>query len=316
MRIAFVGKGGNGKTTISSLFALYLDAADRRVGLLDVDVNSHTAEVLGVDLANIKELSAPKQAHEIGRFIAASNPRVQSDELLNTTPPGHGSGQWTLDESNFITSNYGNRFGRHSRVFTLGTYTADTVGAGCHHTTQYTAENLLSHARLDDNDVLVIDSVAGNDTFANTLYLQDILLFILKPEREALKVFERYRDLAEKAGVAHHLYVIANQVDGDAQKVFVKKHIPAEMLLGMLPTDGRLIERRLNDEPLDASCLSPDYTAVFDRLAVRLQHHEMSEKERYETLVALHRKVAGEAWVGGAYRQGLEDQIDPEYVPR
>lgn len=41
MRIAFVGKGGSGKTTLSSLFIRHLAATGAPVVAVDADINQH-----------------------------------------------------------------------------------------------------------------------------------------------------------------------------------------------------------------------------------------------------------------------------------
>jgi len=47
MKIAFIGKGGSGKTTVTSLFAQFL--AERRLPVLaiDADINQHLAQAIG-----------------------------------------------------------------------------------------------------------------------------------------------------------------------------------------------------------------------------------------------------------------------------
>ena len=49
MKIAFVGKGGSGKTTLSSLFIRHLAAAGAPVVAVDADINQHLGAALGLD---------------------------------------------------------------------------------------------------------------------------------------------------------------------------------------------------------------------------------------------------------------------------
>ncbi|MDX6310864.1 MAG: dehydrogenase maturation factor, partial [Streptomyces sp.] len=49
MKIAFVGKGGSGKTTLSSLFIRHLAATRVPVLAVDADINQHLAPALGID---------------------------------------------------------------------------------------------------------------------------------------------------------------------------------------------------------------------------------------------------------------------------
>ena len=51
MKIAFAGKGGSGKTTLSSLFVRYLAARGLPVVAIDADINQHLAEALGAERA-------------------------------------------------------------------------------------------------------------------------------------------------------------------------------------------------------------------------------------------------------------------------
>ena len=47
MKIAFAGKGGSGKTTLSSLFTRHLAALGLPVVAIDADINQHLADALG-----------------------------------------------------------------------------------------------------------------------------------------------------------------------------------------------------------------------------------------------------------------------------
>jgi CO dehydrogenase nickel-insertion accessory protein CooC1 len=47
MKIAFAGKGGSGKTTLSSLFTRHLAEQGLPVVVIDADINQHLAEALG-----------------------------------------------------------------------------------------------------------------------------------------------------------------------------------------------------------------------------------------------------------------------------
>jgi CO dehydrogenase maturation factor len=47
MKIAFAGKGGSGKTTLSALFVRHLTARGLPVVAIDADINQHLAEALG-----------------------------------------------------------------------------------------------------------------------------------------------------------------------------------------------------------------------------------------------------------------------------
>jgi CO dehydrogenase maturation factor len=48
VKIAFVGKGGSGKTTLTGLFARYLASRAAPVVAVDADINQHLGMTLGL----------------------------------------------------------------------------------------------------------------------------------------------------------------------------------------------------------------------------------------------------------------------------
>src|ERR1017187_2606094 len=65
VRVAFAGKGGSGKTTLSSMFVRHLAAQGLPVVAIDADINQHLGEALGADgdprsrIATAPRCSAP-----------------------------------------------------------------------------------------------------------------------------------------------------------------------------------------------------------------------------------------------------------------
>ncbi len=94
MKIAFVGKGGSGKTTLSSLFIRHLAAAGAPVIAIDADINQHLGPALGLDEAEAAALPAMgDRLPLIKDYLRGSNPRIASAEtMIKTTPPGEAPG--------------------------------------------------------------------------------------------------------------------------------------------------------------------------------------------------------------------------------
>ena len=93
MKIAFVGKGGSGKTTLASLFARSLAASGAPVLAIDADINQNLAEALG-GTSRLAQALPPLGEHldVLKEYLRGDNPRIDSaTTMLKTTPPGRGS---------------------------------------------------------------------------------------------------------------------------------------------------------------------------------------------------------------------------------
>jgi hypothetical protein len=104
MKVAFVGKGGSGKTTLSSLFIRHLARTGAPVLAVDADINQHLGPALGLDEPEAAALPAMgERLPLIKDFLRGSNPRIASAEaMIKTTPPGEGSRLLRVREDNAL----------------------------------------------------------------------------------------------------------------------------------------------------------------------------------------------------------------------
>jgi CO dehydrogenase maturation factor len=164
MRIAFVGKGGSGKSTISASFASYVSQnTNKPVVVFDADLNIHAPELLG--FGNIpfeKHLSNPKIAADIKKWLIGQNDIKNLGEFRKSTPPTRKS---NILEIESIQSSPIAEFGLFKDnlfVFAVGTYQEEDIGASCYHNNLSILESLLNHTD-DKNGYLIADMVAGVD---------------------------------------------------------------------------------------------------------------------------------------------------------
>jgi len=134
MKVAFVGKGGSGKTTLSALFSRYLASQQLPVLAIDADINQHLAMALGASQKE-SELIPPLglQIDIIKDYLRGNNPRILSvASMVKTTPPGNGSRLLTLSEINPIYSQFKKKINNVDLMAT-GPFSEEDLGVKCYH---------------------------------------------------------------------------------------------------------------------------------------------------------------------------------------
>ncbi len=209
MRIAFVGKGGSGKTTISALFASYLAYTSKNaIAVFDADLNIHLPELLGFGaLPFEKHLSHPDSIDRIRTWLIGNNELSHPQAFRKTTPPTLKSNILKIDEIEKTPLHDLCLRKDNVSMFAIGTYQDEDIGASCYHNNLAIFESILNHT--DDRDgYLITDMVAGVDSFAGTLHAQfDMTCLVVEPTRRSVEVFNKYADLAKEAGVFGSLFV-------------------------------------------------------------------------------------------------------------
>src|SRR5689334_2196921 len=164
MKIAFVGKGGAGKTTLAALFARHLAAQGRTVLALDADINQNLAAALGEDpdqAAHAPTLG--DHLDKIKSYLRGSNPRISSvAAMVKTTPPGRGSRLLRVVEDNPIWARCARTVGG-VRLAVTGGFAESDLGVACYHSKVGAVELILNHLVDADDEYVVVDMTAGAD---------------------------------------------------------------------------------------------------------------------------------------------------------
>lgn len=309
MKIAFAGKGGSGKSTLSALFIRHLQQHGRNVLALDADLNMNLAGLLGVTFPQDRVLAAPSVADAVRTHLRGENERISHiSKFLPTTPPGAGSNLIRRHDDqalDFCSVNVN----VNTRLLTVGTYESEGIGQTCYHSHLFVAENLLSHTVADDFDV-VCDMVAGTDAFAYSLHLQfDAIVLIAEPTPESAEVCALYRGLAKDSGIDGLVHLVANKVEDEDDLSFIHERTGIEPL-GVLPVLPALKKARQRGEPVMADMIS---AALMDIVENAARNPAVNERDRFEMLCRLHKNLNKKEWVKLAYGDVIS-QIDEDFM--
>ena len=315
MRIAFVGKGGSGKTTLSALFSLYVKEKNIPLLVVDADINMHLPELLGITEEFPKEMhiSHPTAVKAIKTHLRGNNERIKElSHFRKTTPPSVESNLIYINKSDDkIISAFSKKNGNLSLMM-VGTYDTDDIGASCYHNNLAIFENILSHT-ADSNEVVVADMVAGVDAFANTLHAQfDLLVLVVEPTKRGLEVFEQYKELATEADVYKNLFVVGNKVRNETDVDFITSHVPSEKLIGFLKESEYLRTKDQEGGGLDISKLEPENIELIKTIFEKLKNGTQNPKDRMEKLWNLHCKYVGQDFIKERFGD-LTNQIDENF---
>jgi CO dehydrogenase maturation factor len=305
MKIAFVGKGGSGKTTLSSLFVRHLAGQGLPVVAIDADINQHLAQALDAD-----GQPPAMGAHlpQIKEYLRGDNPLIGSAaQMVKTTPPGRGSRLLSLGGPDPVHE-LAVRVPCGALLMATGPFSDDDLGVACYHSKTGAVELYLNHLADGPGEYVVVDCTAGADSFASGMFSRfDLTMLVAEPTRKGIGVFEQWRQYADGFDVA--LAVVGNKVQAHQDTEFLSAHAGGRLLTWFAHEPAiRAIEQGRSFAMAD---LSPGTRTSLDSIQTALDK-QVKDWEKYARQAAeLHAKNA-RAWAGA----DLVTQIDPGFVIR
>ncbi|MEN9852426.1 MAG: hypothetical protein RI996_369 [Candidatus Parcubacteria bacterium] len=209
MIIGFLGKGGSGKSTLSSNFVAYLREKNKAVLAIDADHNMDLSYNLG----------APENMNYIGQGLSDvyAHIGVQSgkEAFANTIPETF----FTLSPLDPVTEKYSVQLSNGARLMSTGPHTENILyDVSCSHILTTPLKTYLPLLKLEVNQYVVIDEKAGTDgvgTGVTTGF--DMAVVVAEPTLHGIKAAKQIVSLLEfyKTPYVFALNKVQSQEDED-----------------------------------------------------------------------------------------------------
>lgn len=242
MKVAITGKGGVGKTTLSSVLCrLYADEG-RTVLAADVDPDANLGLALGFseeEVNSIVPISKMRKLVEERTGATASNKFFKLNPQVSDIPDAYAK------EINGV------------KLLVMGT--VETGGSGCVCPEHVMLKAILANLVFRKDDVVIMDMEAGLEHLARgTASIMDQFIVVIEPGARSIQTYEKVKQLAADLGVTR-VRVVANKVRDERDEEYLKSRIPAEDLLGFIHYNAEVIEAdRQGASPYDISAKAVD----------------------------------------------------------
>ncbi|MCK5348247.1 MAG: AAA family ATPase [Desulfobacula sp.] len=220
LKLAIGGKGGVGKTTITSLIARSIAALnkDTKVIAIDADPVANLAAGLGID-----ESKPITPVSELSDLIA---------ERTGATP-GTMGGFFTLNPK---VDDIPDRFCLEKdgvKLLVMGTVLQG--GSGCICPEAVILKALMNHLVLARNEVVIMDMEAGVEHLGRaTSGSVDALIVVVNPGKRSRVAADKIKKLGRDIGIKN-IVVLANRVRNEEDKKLIQDSMPDYEILGFIP---------------------------------------------------------------------------------
>lgn len=313
MKIAFVGKGGSGKTTISALISRYLALGGFPVLAIDADINQHLGRTLG--LTKNEAVGIPPMGLEINKikeYLRGNNPLISDNEsMIKTTPPGPGSRLIRLIENNPIYQHF-SRDIDGIRLMVVGPFDEEDLGVKCYHSKIGSVELLLNHLIDKEKEYVLVDMTAGADSFASGLFTRfDVTFLVVEPTIKSVGVYEQYRQYARDHEVI--IKVIGNKVESKEDIDFIKEHVGEDFVSAIYQSS--FVKKIDRGEVLPISKLEIANQQSIEDAVTLVDKQKKDWPKFYRQAIKFHIKNA-KSWANASTGKDLAKQVDSQFVLR
>ena len=247
MKIAMVGKGGSGKTTLAGTLARVLARRRQRVLAIDGDPNPNLALTLGMS----------REAADQLRFIPSS--LVESV----THAGGPASLRLTMERARVLTE-YAADAPDGVKLIVMGKPADGSAGSGCMCASHRAVRGLIAEL-TDAGEHTITDMEAGLEHLKRgTARNVEAMLIVAEPYYRSLEAASRTFSLANELKIPH-VYAIANKIRNPADQEAVQSYCTQHGMpvLGTVPYDERFVAaEQAAQAPADFAGGSPGMLAI------------------------------------------------------
>jgi CO dehydrogenase maturation factor len=316
MRIALVGKGGSGKTTLAALLARRIASAGHGQPLLaiDADINQHLAVAVGAtprQAASLPPLAAAVDL--VKEYLRGDNPRIAGPgDMVKTTPPGRGSRLLRLAEPSPVWD-AAVREVNGVPLLVTGELVGDDaderrIGTSCFHGKTGAVELVLNHLVDGPGEYVVVDMTAGADAFASGLFTRfDLTVVVCEPTLRSVGVWEQYTRYARDFGI--RIAVAGNKVEDADDVAFLRHHVGDDLVTWLGRSAVVRAAERGEVRPLEE--LAAADLAALDALREELDACRRDWGRYVEHMHTVHRRNAA-SWADDETARRLVAQIDED----
>ena len=228
MIIAVSGKGGTGKTLVSSLLIKALSDTENDILAIDADPDSNLPEALGVD---------------VHKTVGDVREELKEDTAKGRIPTGMNKWDildYKIMESIIETPNFD--------LLVMGR----PEGSGCYCAVNNMLRRIIEN--LSSNyDVIIIDTEAGLEHLSRrTTQNVDVMLVVTDKSKRGILTAQRIGQLAEELEIKfQELYLVLNRVNTENEEEVLKraKETGLEMV-GVIYEDDEVTQYDIEGRPL------------------------------------------------------------------
>lgn len=251
LKIAISGKGGVGKTTLTSLLAAHYAAQNRRVLAIDADPSPCLGPALGFTHEDLQYL---RPISEMGDLIA---------ERTGTSTGG-------VFKMNPKVADVPDRFAAQRgniKLLLLGA--VQQGGSGCICPASALLKQLVRHTLLERDEVVLLDLYAGVEHLGRaTADAVDVMLAVAEPTHRSLGTVRQVQVLANDIGITQVL-LVGNKLNGPEDEAFFAEHASDLPLAGFISQSAAAVVADRSGKPLYD--LSPKLAQEVARIAAAIE---------------------------------------------
>ena len=233
MKIAISGKGGVGKTLLTSLLSKVFVDSGYSVLAIDADSDANLAATLGfphhakiIPISEMKDLIAERTGVQPGQVggLFKLNPKVDD-----------------LPEKFSV---------KHDGIKLMVTGRVKKGGSGCYCSENVVLQALLAHLLVARDEVVILDMEAGIEHLGRgTARAVDKLIIVVEPGRRSVETAYRIDKLAKDISL-QNIAVVGNKLRSQSESEFLISSLPGFEFLGFIPYDQAIVEADLANLPL------------------------------------------------------------------
>jgi CO dehydrogenase maturation factor len=248
MKVLVCGKGGSGKSTLTALLAKAMAGRGYNVLVVDSDEsNFGLHKQLGVGMPE-----------DFMNYLGGKKALIE--KMMAAFKTGEGASifeeKWGISE---IPEAYTEVNGK-IKLMAVGKI--HDFGEGCACPMGAVAKNLLKNIETTAEDLVLVDTEAGIEHFGRGVEEGcDLILMVLDPSYESIRLSAKIGELAEKAGKPY--YFVLNRVD-EAGKQIMMNSLGEDKVLAAVPVSAELFKAGLEGKEFEV--MLPEIETITDFL--------------------------------------------------